>query len=41
MIYDIKRGFVHEFKVPQIDQQGLLELWEIKQKEGEMDWELM
>lgn len=34
MIDDIKRGFVKEFKVPQTDQQGLLELWEIKKKDG-------
>ena len=40
-IDDIKRCFVQEFKVPQIDQQGLSELQEIKKREGETAWELM
>lgn len=41
VIGDIKKGFLHEFKIPQADQQGLLELWKIKKKEGETTWELM
>ena len=41
VIADVKRDFVREFKLPQTDQQGLSELWEIKQKEGETAWELM
>ena len=32
IIADVKRDFVREFKLPQMDQQGLSELWEIKQK---------
>lgn len=34
---NIKRGFVQEFKVLQMDQEGLSELREIKQREGEID----
>lgn len=30
-----------ELKVPQTDQQGLSELWEIKYREGDTAWELM
>ena len=41
VIVDVKWDFVQEFKFPQTDQQGLSELWEIKQKEGETSWELM
>ena len=37
----MKRDFVQEFKLPHTDQQGLFELWEIKQKEGETAWDLM
>jgi len=40
-INDVKREFVQEFKLPQTDQQGFPELWEIKQQEGETEWELM
>lgn len=32
---------MQEFKVPQMDQQGLSKLWETKQREGETAWELM
>lgn len=38
---DVKRDFVKEFKLPQTDQQGLSEMWEIKQQEGETAWDLM
>ena len=38
---DVKREFVKEFKLPQTDQQGLSEMWEIKQREGENTWDLM
>ena len=31
-IADVKRRFVKEFKLPQTDQQGLSEIWEIKQR---------
>ena len=41
MIEDVKRDFVKEFKLPQTDQQGLSEMWEIKQREGETSWDLM
>ena len=40
-IADVKQDFFREFKLPQIDQQVLSELWEIKQREGETAWELM
>lgn len=32
----IKRNFVQEFKLGQMNQQGLSELCEIKQREGEI-----
>ena len=41
LIDNVKEEFVKEFKLPQTDQQGLFELWEIKQREGETAWDLM
>lgn len=41
VIVDIKWDFFQGFKLPHTDLQGLSELWEIKQKEGETAWELM
>ena len=41
MIDDVKRDFVKEFKLPQTDQKGFSEMWEIKQREGETTWDLM
>ena len=41
MIDDVKRDFVKELKLPQTDQQVLLEMWYIKQREGETTWDLM
>ena len=38
---DVKIDFIKEFKLPQTDQQGLSEMWEIKQIEGETTWDLM
>ena len=40
-IDDVKRDFFKEFKLPQTDQQGLSEMWEIKQREGETTWDQM
>lgn len=31
---------MQEFKVPQTNQKGISELWEIKKKEGEAAWDL-
>ena len=38
---DVKRDFIKEFKLPQTDQQRLLEMWEIKQREGDTGRDLM
>lgn len=37
----IKYEFIKEFKLPHTDQQGLLQLWDIKQWEGEPIWDCM
>lgn len=41
VIDDVKKEFVKEFKLPQTGQQGLLEMWNIKQREGETAWDMM
>ena len=38
---EVQQNFIQEFKLPQKFQQGLSELWDIKQWEGETAWECM
>lgn len=37
----VRRQFIKEFKLPQSEQQGLAELWDIKQQEDKTAWECM
>jgi hypothetical protein len=35
----VRTRFIEEFKLPQLEQQALSELWDIQQREGELAWE--
>jgi hypothetical protein len=40
-IDQVKQEFIQEFKLPQSNQQGLAELLDIHQREGESSWKCM